>query len=64
MSVLPFVEHAKKISVSELAKVGSLEINYGFTSQTQWSGMVSDNQEIHPDCELVVKDWQGTWQEI
>ena len=26
--------------------------------------MVSYNQGIHPDSELVVKDWEGTWQEI
>jgi len=25
---------------------------------------VSDNKGIHPDSELVVKDWEGTWQEI
>jgi len=25
---------------------------------------VSDNQGIHPDSELVVKDWERTWQEI
>jgi len=25
---------------------------------------VSDNQGIHPDSELVVKDWEGTWHEI
>jgi len=26
--------------------------------------MVSDNKGIHPDIELMVKDWEGTWQEI
>jgi len=26
--------------------------------------MVSDNKGIHPDSELMVKDWEGTWQEI
>jgi len=26
--------------------------------------MVSDNKEIHPDSELIVKDLEGTWQEI
>jgi len=26
--------------------------------------MVSDNQDIHPDSAVVVKDWEGTWQEI
>jgi len=25
---------------------------------------VSDNKGIHPDSELGVKDWEGTWQEI
>ena len=25
---------------------------------------MSDNKGIHPDSELVVKDWEGTWQEI
>jgi len=25
---------------------------------------VSDNKGIHPDSELMVKDWEGTWQEI
>jgi len=26
--------------------------------------MVSDSKGIHPDSELMVKDWEGTWQEI
>jgi len=26
--------------------------------------MVSDNKGIHPDSELMVKDWESTWQEI
>ena len=26
--------------------------------------MVSDNKGIHPDTELMVKDWEGTCQEI
>ena len=26
--------------------------------------MVPDNQGIHRDSELVMKDWEGTWQEI
>jgi len=25
---------------------------------------VSDNKGSHPDSELVVKDWEGMWQEI
>ena len=25
---------------------------------------MSDNKGSHPDSELVVKDWEGTWQEI
>ena len=25
---------------------------------------MSYNKEIHPDSELVVKHWEGTWQEI
>jgi len=64
VSLLPFAEHAYNISLSESAKASPCEINYGFTAQTQWSGMVSHNQGIHPDSELVVKDWEGTWQEI
>jgi len=64
VSLLPFAEHAYNISLSESAKASPFEINYGFTPETQWSGMVSDNQGIHPDSELVVKDWEGTWQEI
>jgi len=50
--------------MSESTKASPFEINYGFFPQTQWSGIVSDNKEIHPDSELVVKDWEGTWQEI
>jgi len=64
VSLLPFAEHAYNISLSESAKACPFEINYGFTPQKQWSGMVLDNQGIHPDSELVVKDWEGTWQEI
>jgi len=26
--------------------------------------MVSDNKRIHLDSEHMVKDWEGTWQEI
>ena len=64
MSLLPFAEHAYNISLSESAKASPFQINYGFNPHTQWLGMVSDNQGIHPDSELVVKDWEGTWQEI
>ena len=64
MSLLPFAEHASNIALSESAKASSFEINYGFAPQTQWSGMVSHNQGIHPDSELVEKDWERTWQEI
>jgi len=56
VSLLPFAEHAYNISLSEPAKASPFEINYGFAPQTQWSGMVSDNQGIHSDSELVVKD--------
>jgi len=48
----------------ESTKASPFEIYYGFSPQTQWSGIVSDNKEIHPDSELVVKDGEGTWQEI
>ena len=64
MSLLPFSEHAYNISESESAKASPFDINYGFTPQTQWSGMVSDNQGIDLDSELIVKDWEETWQEI
>ena len=64
VSLLPFAEHAYKTSTSESTKASPFEINYGFAPQTQWSGMVSDNKGIHPDSELMVKDWEGTWQEI
>ena len=50
--------------MSESTKASPFEINYRFSPQTQWSGIVSDNKGIHPDSELVVKDWEGTWQEI
>ena len=26
--------------------------------------MVSDNKGIHPESELMVKDWEGTWKEL
>jgi len=64
VSLLPFAEHAYNTSMSESTKASPFEINYGFSPQTQWSGIVSDNKGIHPDSELVVKDWEGTWQEI
>jgi len=64
VSLLSFAEHTYNISLSESAKASPFEINYGCTPQTQWSGMVSDNQFIHPGSELVVKDWEETWQEI
>jgi len=50
--------------MSESTKASLFEINYGFSPQTRWSGIVSDNKGIHPDSELVVKDWEATWQEI
>jgi len=50
--------------MSESTKASSFEINYGFAPHTQWSGIVSDNKGIQIDSELVVKDWEGTWQEI
>jgi len=50
--------------MSESTKASPFEINYGFSPQTQWSGIVSDKKGIDPDSELVVKDWEGTWQEI
>jgi len=50
--------------MSESTKTSPFEINYGFSPQTQWSGIVSDNKGIYRDSELVVKDWEGTWQEI
>jgi len=62
--LLPFAEHAYNTWMSESTKACPLKINYGFPQHTQWSGIVSYNQGIHPDSELVVKDWEGTWQEI
>jgi len=62
--LLPFAKHGYNILLSESAKASPFAINYGFTPLTQWSGMVSDNQGIHPDSELVVKDLERTWQEI
>jgi len=62
--LLPFADHAYNISLSESAKASPFEINYGIAPRTQWSGMVSDIQGIHSDSELLVKDSEGTWQEI
>jgi len=62
--LLPFAEHAYNSSMSESTKASPFEINYGFFPQTQWLGIVSENKGIHPDSELIVKDWEGTWQEI
>jgi len=64
VSLLPSAEHAYKTSMSESTKAGPFEINYGFSAQTEWSGIESDNKGIHPDSKLVVKDREGTWQEI
>jgi len=50
--------------MSESTKASPIEKNYGFSPQTKWSGIVSDNKGIHPDSELVVKDLEDTWQEI
>jgi len=50
--------------MSESTKASPFKINYGFSPQTQWSWIVSDNKGIHPDSELVVKDWEGRGQEI
>jgi len=61
---LPFAEHAYNTSMSESTKASPFEINYGFSPQPQWSGIVSENKGIHPDSELIVKDWAVTWQEI
>jgi len=62
--LLPCAEHAYNTSMSESTKASPFEINYGFSPLTQWSGIVLDNKGIHPDSELVVKDWEDTWQEI
>jgi len=42
--------------MSESTKVSLFEINYGFSPQSQRSGIVSDNKAIHRDSELVEKD--------
>jgi len=64
VSLLPFAKHAYNISLSESAKTSPFEINSRFAPQIQSSRMVSDIQGIHPDSELVVQDWEGTWEEI
>jgi len=64
VSLLPFAEYGDNTSMFESTKTSPLEINYGFSPQTQWSGIVSDNKEIHLDSKLVVKDSEGIWQEI
>jgi len=61
---MPFAEHADNTSMLESTKASPFEINYGFSTQVQWVGIVSDNKGIHPDSELVVKDAEGPWQEI
>jgi len=62
--LLPFAEHAYNTSMMESTKACPFEINYGFSRRAQWSGIVSDKKGIHPDSEPIVKDWEGTWQEI
>jgi len=64
VSLLPFEEYAYNTAMSESTKASPFEINYGFSPQTQRSGIVSDNKGIHPASELVVQDCEGTWQEI
>ena len=62
--LLLLAEYVYNTSLSESSKATPFEINYGFTPRTNWSGAVSDNQGIHPNSELLVKDWEGTWQEV
>jgi len=64
MSLLPFAENPFNISPSDSTKASPCEINHGFTPKTQWSGMVSDNEGIHADSELVVHDLEEMWPEI
>jgi len=64
VSLLPFAKHVYNTSTSESTKASPLEINYGFSPQTQWLGMVSDNKGIHTESEPLGKDWEGTCQEI
>ena len=55
-SLLPLAEYTYNTSISESSKASPFEINYGFTPQTNWSGAVSENQGIHLNSELLVKD--------
>jgi len=64
VSLLPFAEYGYNTSMWESRKASPFEINYRFSLPTKWSGIVSDNKGIPPDSELVVKDLEGTWQEI
>jgi len=64
VSLLTFGEDTYNTSMSECTKSSPFEIKYGFYPQTQWSEIVSDNKGIHPHSKLVLKDWEGTWQEI
>jgi len=59
LSLLPFVDQAFNISLSQSAKLSPFEINYRFTPLTEWWGMLSDNQGIHADSMRVVKYWEG-----
>ena len=63
-SLLPLAENAYNTSIPESSKATPFEINYGFTPQTNCSGAVSENRGIHPNSELLVKDWAGIWQEV
>jgi len=42
--------------MSESIKASAFEMNYGFSPETPWSGIVLDNKRIHANSELVVKD--------
>jgi len=64
VSLLPFAEHAYNTSTSESTKASPFEMNYAFSQETQWSGIVSDNKGRHANSNLMIKDWKGTWQEI
>jgi len=46
VSLLPFAEHAYNTTRSESTNASPFEINWGFSLQTQWSGIVSDNKGI------------------
>ena len=64
VSLLPLAEYAYNTSTSESTKVSPFEINHGFNPRTNWSGIVPDSQSVHPSGELLVKDWEGTWQDV